>query len=132
MGGAPGGNAAPLACAVRCDQRMPEFVVFHDALESSASIWARSLLPSIGPTFVTASAPAAVARRIASAKLNAPVAQSVTKVAQKQSAAPVGSRTSALWAGKVAPAPALVRPSARLSPFFSTAARAPPANNSAA
>ena len=94
MRGAPGRDAARLAGAIVGDDRSPDLSGVHDRFARKSSRVAKKLLPSIGPTFVTASAPAALARSMVCWKVKAPDAIRVTKVAQKQSPAPVGSRAS--------------------------------------
>ena len=72
MRGAPRGDPAPLAGAIVGDQRSPEVRVGHERRARKSSRVANELLPSIGPTLVTASAPAALARSRAWRKLNLP------------------------------------------------------------
>ena len=72
-----------------------------------ASISARLDAPSIGPCFVTARAPAALAKRNASSGAS-PRNHSVTKAAPKQSPAPVGSTSSTAKAGMLATARPIV------------------------
>ena len=117
---APGRDAAARSRAVIGDDRAPDVGSGHERFARKSSRAASELLPSIGPTFVTARAPAALARSIAWRKSNAPDAIRVTKVAQKQSPAPVGSRTSTLCAGKLARSPLRLRPSQPFSPFLRT------------
>ena len=69
MRSAPRGDAARTPGAIIGDDR-PHFAVrAHDRSLRNASIVERWLLPSIGPTLVTARAPAALARSMACWKL---------------------------------------------------------------
>src|SRR3989338_7740432 len=107
MRAAPRGQARGLARKIaRDDVRQ-----VHVAPRRIRSIPGREELPSIGPRCDTAKAPAALARASASA-IACPAASSVTKVAQKQSPAPVGSTKLVGCAGKdtVPPASRPIQP----------------------
>src|SRR5579863_279499 len=69
MGGAPGGQATGAPGAIVRDDRAKLRAGVHRCASRNASMVARWLAPSIGPTLVTASAPAALARCSAPSKL---------------------------------------------------------------